>query len=342
MSPAVPADWTGYASAAALIALAPTLAGAAMTPAARSRGVWELEKLAPALCEPTGAELLARADELVRLQVGGVLDPAHALPIAVGHGSHVLSRRGRWVHDFALAAMARVAATAAGGLPVPFLAAAHLLRTRSEGVLELDGSGDDHAQLGEDEMERLAAGDDSVLDVPSAALVAQRLTAVVETSLWPPGDSAAVALAGVLVLATVADTSQAEADFLVDGHRMTLDAAIGDLAGMAPGEALAAARAQLPAEVRRDHFVLRRLIEDRAMLLAGWPRDQQERVQRLIGVLGQSAGGGALRRDLATSTMAVLGLGSISRWRMRAAQPVVAVEALVAEADAAADPRLRA
>jgi hypothetical protein len=322
MSSAVPADWTGYASAAALIALAPTLAGAAMTPAARSRGIWELEKLAPALCEPTGVELLARADELVRLQVGGALDPAHALPIAVGHGSHVLSRRGRWVHDFALAAMARVAATAAGGLPVPFLAAAHLLRTRSEGVLELDGSGDDHAQRGEDEMERLAAGDDSVLDVPSAALIARRLTAVVDTSPWPPGDSAAIALAGVLMLATVADTSQAEADFLVDGHRM--------------------ARAQLPADVRRDHFVLRRLIEDRAMLLAGWPRHQQERVQRLIGVLGQSAGGGALRRDLATSTMAVLGLGSISRWRTRAAQPVVAVEALVAEADAAADPRLRA
>jgi hypothetical protein len=325
MSLAVPADWTGYASAAALIALAPTLAGAAMTPEARARGVWELEKLAPALCEPSGRELLARADELVRAQVGGALEPAHALPVAIGHGSHVLSRRGRWVHDFALAAMARVAATAAGGLPVPFLAAAHLLRTRSEGVLELDGSGDDHAQLGEDEMERLVAGDASVLDVPSAALLAQRLTAVVETSPWPPGDTAAIALAGVLMLATVADAPQAEADFLVDGHRMTLDAAIGDLAAASPDEVLAVARAQLPAEVRRDRFVLRRLIEDRAMMLAGWPRDAQERVQRLVGVLGPSAGGGAVRRDLAASTMAVLGLGTIARWRQRSPQPLAAL-----------------
>jgi hypothetical protein len=322
---ALPADWTGYASAAALVALAPTLAGATMTADARDRAVWELEKLAPCLCEPSGAELMETARGMVTTQAGGALDPGTALPVALIHGSHVLQRRGRWVHDFALAAMARVAATAAGGLPVSFLAAAHLLRTRSEGVLAVDGSGDDSAQLGEDEMERLATGDASVLDVPSADLVAARLTAITAAAPWPLLDAPGLALAGVLILATVADATDAEAGRLLAGNRLTLEAAVADLAEVAPAEVLTAARAQLPHALRRDGFVLRRLLEDRAMVLAGWPRELQERVLRLVGVLSHSAPSSVVRRDLVASTMAVLGLGAISRWRPRGvASPVPA------------------
>jgi hypothetical protein len=317
MVTAVPADWTGYASAAALVALAPVLAGAEMTPSARARAIWELEKLAPCLCEPPGAELLMRAEVLVQTQVAGALDGATALPVALDHGSHVLQRRGRWVHDFALAAMARVVGAAAGELPVPFLAAAHLLRTRSEGVVAVDSDGDS-AQLGEDEMDRLAAGDASVLDVPSAALVTSRLQAVSgAASPWPPEDPAR-ALAGLFVLATIADASDAEASRLLAGNRETLEQAIGVLTDADPGPLIAAARARLPHAVRRDGFIVRRLHEDRVMRLAGWPREQQELVLRIVGALAQSAPTTALRRELVTSTIAVLGLGAIARWRPRA------------------------
>ena len=317
MFSAVPADWTGYASAAALLALAPALAGADLTPAARARAVWELEKLAPCLCEPPGDELLARAEVLVWDQAHGALDTGSALPVALDHGSRVLQRRGRWVHDFALAAMARVVSAAVGDLPAPFLAAAHLLRTRSEGVVSVD-SGPDTAQLGEDEMDRLAAGDTSVLEVPSAELVAARLLAIAgDASPWPPVDDPALALAGLLVLATVADAPDAEASRLLAGNRETLEQAIGVLTEAPAAAVLAAARAQLPYAVRKDPFVVRRLHEDRAMRLAAWPREQQELVYRITSALAQSSPASALRREIVNSTVAVLGLGAIARWRPR-------------------------
>src|SRR5690242_12090130 len=107
----LPANWTGWRSAAALMTLSVYVTQTADRASQIQLIHWELEKYGPTFCEPPPGELVRDAIAVLEQQMtqADLVDPRE---VGRFHASEVLRRRGREALDLALCACARVAALA--------------------------------------------------------------------------------------------------------------------------------------------------------------------------------------------------------------------------------------